>query len=55
MLWPPLRVRFLYGTQYFNTGCWMGHDIGLPWDRAKARSDARFLSSSYSLVSQNNE
>jgi len=18
MLWPPLRVRFLYGTQYFN-------------------------------------
>ena len=19
MLWPPLRVRFLYGTQYFNT------------------------------------
>jgi len=19
MLWPPLRVRFLYGTHYFNT------------------------------------
>jgi len=43
MLWPPLRVRFLYGTLYFNSRRRSGQDLALDVQLAQGNCKAYFI------------